>query len=297
MAEPLQELRTRFALPGLSFDDHHGGLVRAVVKTAISEGAVFLQGAHVSHFQPAGQHPVLWMSEKSWFEAGRPIRGGVPICFPWFGPHPSDASAPGHGSVRLQPWRLTSAELLEDGGIGVRLQASCAPFDMTYRVQFGRSLVMEFSVELSEQAEVAAEYEEALHTYFSVGDIHRTTVSGLEQSDFVDTVGGRTERKASGQPIRFESETDQVYQNTIGACVIHDPALERRIVIDRRNSASTVVWNPWIAKSVRMPDFGDHEWPGMLCVETANIRENRVRLQPGQQHTLRTTIESLPSAG
>lgn len=265
------------------------------METGVSRGAIFLQGAHVTEFQPAGQQPVLWMSSSSWLEEGKPIRGGVPICFPWFGPHPTDPSQPGHGNARLLPWEVSGAARLSDGGVGLELRADLSPLQALFRVGFGRSLTMELTVELPVCSPPApVRYEEAFHTYFSVGDIHQVSVEGLEKFDYVDTVGGRTEKKADGKPLRFASETDLIYQQTIGRCVIVDPALQRRILVDRAGSQSTVVWNPWIAKSIRMPDFGDHEWPGMMCLETANVGSSAVVLNPGQVHVLRTGISTAP---
>ncbi len=288
-------LNQKFGIHGFRFDRTSGGLDRAVIQTDVAQGEICLQGAHVTQYQPAGQSPVLWMSASSWLEPGKPIRGGVPICFPWFGPHPTDTSAPGHGSARLMPWEVKASGRMSDGGVWLELTCDIAPFQVSFRCGFGEQLTMELLVELPTTAAAPARFEEALHTYFSVSDIRQVRVTGLEQTDFVDTVGGRTDHKATGLPVSFSAETDLVFQGYSGPCEIHDPRGKRTIRIDRLNSESTVVWNPWIAKSVRMPDFGDHEWPGMLCVETANIQGNAVVLSPGQLHFHRTVISSNPA--
>lgn len=286
MPSDCSTLMARFELAGLRFETGNGGLTRAVIETPVSRGELYLHGAHVSGFQPAGHQPVLWMSAESLFAARLPIRGGVPICFPWFGAHPSDGTQPGHGTARIAEWNVIASSRLEDGGIGLELQTDIGPCGLNFRVQFGVSLEMALSVELASNSALPFRFEEALHTYLAVGDIRRVTIAGLESTPYIDKVAGGKMQVAAGEPIRFLSETDRVYLDTLSSCVLLDPSLQRAITIRKAGSRSTVIWNPWIEKSARMPDFGDHEWPGMACIETANVGTNSIELQPGQIHTL-----------
>ena len=294
MQMKIQELANRFSVPGVRFEVVHGGMIRIAIETAVSTGEFYLHGAHVSRFQPAGCESVLWMSDSSYFEPDKPIRGGVPICFPWFGPHPSDPKVPGHGWARLKEWDLIGCGILDDGGVSLDLRTKITDFELSFRVEFSKSLRMVLSVELSAGTLASRRFEEALHTYLRVGDIHQVSISGLESVGYLDKVGVLTQRDGSSEPIRFSQETDRVYNDTIASCVLNDPKLGRTITVRKGGSLSTVIWTPWIEKSKRMPDFGDNEWTGMVCIETANVADNSIELSPGQVHTMKTEIEVTP---
>lgn len=291
MSTSIQELTKQFPIPGVQFEEGVGGMTRIAVSTPISSGELYLHGAHVTRFQPAGHEPVLWMSKSSYFAEDKPIRGGVPICFPWFGPHPSDSTVPSHGLARLCEWDVTGCGVLCDGGVSLDLKSTIFDFELTFRVEFSDLLRMTFCVELSSNTIASRRFEEALHTYLLVGDIHQVSISGLEHSDYLDKVGILAKRDASRIPIRFSQETDRVYSDTTSTCTLSDKKLSRTIRVRKAGSMSTVVWNPWIEKSNRMPDFGNDEWGGMVCIETANVGPNSIELTPGQIHTMKTEIE------
>lgn len=263
-------------------------------RTALRDGTIaelLLQGAHVLHWQPAGHRPVLWLSHNSYREAGRPVRGGIPICFPWFGPHPSDNTQPAHGSARISPWQLVAVEPTEDNDeVELRLTCQLEPFAAEFRLRVGRELKCSLEIQLPPQLPRPATFEAALHTYLAVSDIRSVEVSGLETVPFLNKVPGQSHGAASGVPITFSGETDRVYQQTEHSVQVTDRGWQRAITISKSGSQSTVVWNPWIDKSQRMPDFGDHEWTQMLCVETANVGDCAVTLQPGQSHTMHALI-------
>lgn len=285
-----EDLSERFCFPGLTFDRGPGGLVRATIRTDSTSGELYLHGAHLTAFQPLDHDPVLWMSKESLFESGKPIRGGIPVCFPWFGPHATDTSLPGHGLARIREWNVASVWTFAEGGIGLQLRTVIDSFTLSFHVHFGRRLELELRVALSDEAEGPVTFEEALHTYLTVGDIREVCVTGLESAAFIDKVDGGKAKPATGQPIDFIGETDRVYAPTTDACVLADDSLKRSIMITKAGSQSTVVWNPWIAKSARMPDFGDNEWTGMVCIETANVGANAVTLEPGEIHTMAAVI-------
>lgn len=294
MQRDIAELSSQFAVPGLHFETGLGGLLKAVVNTPVSIGEIYLHGAHVTKFVAQGQKPLLWMSEKSVFEAEKPIRGGVPICFPWFGPLASDPKAPGHGFARTKPWDVLSASALPSGAIALELQTMINDFAVKFEVTFAESLRMALKVELKSSAPAPVTFEEALHTYFAISDIREISIEGLESTDFIDKVDGAKQKPAAGQPIRFDGECDRVYLDTTQTCLLRDPGFQRTIQVSKTESHSTVVWNPWIEKSARMADFGDDEWPGMVCIETANVASNSIELHPGQSHVMTTEISSHP---
>lgn len=295
MSNP-DQLNAKFVGPGLlpdselRFEPGQGSLTRAIIDNSVCKAEVYLQGAHVTKWRPAGQTEVLWLSEQSWFEAGKPIRGGVPICFPWFGAHQSDASLPSHGTARLIEWHVTAADVLPDGAVQIVLAAEIDAFAVRYTIAFGASLAMSLQVMLPDTAQQPQSFEAALHTYFSVSDVRQVTIEGLESAAYIDKMDAARVKPAAGQPIRFEQETDRVYFDTDAVCVLRDPGHHRRITVSKSGSLSTIVWNPWTAKAARMPDFGDGEWPEMVCIESANVASNAVKLQPGQNHQMNVTI-------
>jgi glucose-6-phosphate 1-epimerase len=287
--------------PGASLRPGRGGLDCLSIDTDACAGEIHLHGAHVTGWQPRGSAPVIWMSGHSAFEPGKPIRGGVPVCFPWFGPHPSDATQPPHGFARLSKWPLDRVERRADGAVAVtlslRTDGQSHPWPhrclLTFRATFGRHLGLELVVR--NVGEAPCVVQEALHTYFSVGDIRRVAVEGLAGATFVDKMRGGERFVQDAAPISFTGETDRVYLDTATATTIVDPALGRRVVVEKQGSRATVVWNPWIAKAKAMPDFGDDEWTSMLCVETANVLDDAVTLTPGGEHRLQAWIRVEPA--
>jgi len=296
----LEEAKSKMPSDTGMLEVGEGGLVRAVVKG--NRGGLahsYLQGAHVTHFQPPDQAPVLFLSSASRFEAGKPIRGGVPIVFPWFGPHPTDKSAPQHGFARTLKWEPYAVRSAFTGEVELllRLQSFEATrrsmpndFELIYSVQVGRELRLSLTV--TNTSDSPFTFEEALHTYLSVGDVRQITIEGLAGRTFIDKVDGARRKIQSDGPMKISGETDRVYLDTTETVCVTDPQMGRRLLISKEDSASTVVWNPWIEKAKAMSDFGDDEWPRMLCIETANVADNRITLAPGASHTMRATIAS-----
>jgi D-hexose-6-phosphate mutarotase len=280
----------------LRFEEGKGGLTRVVIDTPASTGQMYLHGAHVTHFQPAGQKPVLFMSTASHYASGKPIRGGVPICLPWFGPLAGQPDAPAHGFARLSAWEVESTERLSDG-VRITLGFHGKPgtsafwsseFEARYVVSFTSVLTMQ--LQITNLSNTPMRFEEALHTYLSVGDVKQVRVTGLEGVKYVSKVEGGT-FDGSHDPITITSETDRIYLNTQSTVKVIDPSMNRTIVVGKSGSDTTVVWNPWVNKSKAMPDFGDEEWPGMVCVETCNNTEDfAVSLRPGERHSMVATV-------
>jgi glucose-6-phosphate 1-epimerase len=276
---------SQFDIPdALRIEDAPGGLVRAVISTPAAEAVVYLHGAHLTHWTPRGQRPVLFVSSQSLFEPGKAIRGGVPVIFPWFGPRSDGQPGPMHGFARITEWQIEDAKLRNDGNVEITFGLA----QLRFRVTVGRELEMELEVRnLTEQP---LRYEEALHTYFAIGDIQQASVSGLEGASYIDNTDGFKRKEQGHEAMRFAKETDQVYPNTTATCVIHDPVWNRQIIVEKSNSDTTVVWNPWIEKAKSLSDMADDDWKEMLCVETANAGENAVHLAPGASHTMKALI-------
>jgi D-hexose-6-phosphate mutarotase len=283
---------------GARLEKGPGGLDRLALHAAEGEALVYLQGAHVARFQPKGGKPVLWMSAASRFEAGKPLRGGVPICFPWFGPKAGSPDAPLHGFARILPWAVADVVREMDGGLRAVLELTAEAaarggfpreLSLSLAVTVSRSLRMELTVRNVDSAPVT--FEEALHSYFAVSDVRQVRVHGLEGIAYVDKTAAMARRPGESGPVAIAAETDRVYLGAKGTVTIEDPGWKRRVVVGKTGSSTTVVWNPWIAKAKAMPDFGDDEWTGMLCVETANAMDDAVTLAPGASHVMTATLE------
>jgi glucose-6-phosphate 1-epimerase len=292
-----EELDRLFGIPKvLWFEGAPGGLVRAVVSNPVVEGTVYLQGAHVTHWTPKGQKPVLFLSSKSLFTPGKAIRGGVPIIFPWFGAREGGKPGPAHGFARSMEWQVEKSEIRNDGvAIHFVLKPNEATralgfdaFIVRFCVCFGAALTMELEMRNESSADFV--FEEALHSYFSIADIGRASVTGLEGTTYIDKTDGFKRKPQGDEAVRVAKETDQVHLSTGSTCVVRDPVWERSIVIEKSGSSSTVVWNPWIEKTKGMSDMAPEEWREMICVETANAADNAVHLAPGASHTLRAVF-------
>lgn len=286
---------------GARLGEGRGGLERLALATPEAEAHVYLHGAHLTHFQPLGEKPVLWLSERSAFLPGKAIRGGVPICFPWFGPKADDAAAPIHGFARLARWSLATVEKGASGELIAALELRSdeesrrslpGAFLLRLTVAVGRALRM--GLRVTNTGEQPFRFEEALHSYFAVGDVRRIAIGGLEGAAYVDKADGWARRTHGSAALRITGETDRVFCGRRGPITIEDPTWRRRLVVGRAGSATAVVWNPWQAKARAMPDFGDEEWTGMVCVESANAMDDALTLEPGSSHELVTTIEVRP---
>jgi glucose-6-phosphate 1-epimerase len=303
MLEPVQSvsLQERFGIPGIvRFEPGEGGLTRAVATTSHATAHVYLHGAHLTHFQPVGSAPLLFTSPRSAFAAGRAIRGGVPVIFPWFGRNPDDPRAPDHGFARTGEWSVESVEAQgETLSIALALTATEATraawphtFSLRYRVSVGAALEMALTVE--NRSSTAFVFQEALHAYLHVGDAEAASVHGLEDTTYIDKADGMARKGQGREPVRLRGLTDRVYLDTEGTCVVDDPVLRRRLRVDKRGSRTTVVWNPGLDVARTMADLGADGWRSMVCVETANAADNAVRLGPGDRHEMSARLSVAP---
>lgn len=298
------DFESRF--PGLRhirLEDGPGGLAQIVIRSPLCSGRLLLQGAQALSFMPEGGRDVLWTSPRAVFEPGKPVRGGVPVCWPWFGAHPSGGQLPFHGFARTQPWELEDAAEAEDGSAAVTLRLTdTAATRALWPGRFELRLTARFGAELNlalEAANTGAEawgFTSALHSYFHISHIRNVSVRGLEGFSGLDTTPGGGPVTQSG-PVRFERETDLILHGAAGRIEIDDPGFRRVIRLAPRGSGSTVVWNPWEEKAARLGGLGPpgrtfhHEF---VCVETANIGPARVELAPGGRFETGVTIRAVP---
>lgn len=264
------------------------------VETAGAAAEVALHGAHLTHWQPAGADPVIFTSPDAIYREGKAIRGGVPICWPWFNAHPTDPSKPSHGFARNRFWTLS--ETGEDDE-SVLLFFDLEPseetkalwphqFALSLTLRIGATLRLDLTTENLDDAPFTI--SSALHTYFAVGDLAEVSVHGLEDTDYLDTVGDPTVRQQDG-PITFGGEVDRIYR-AAPPVRLTDRAFKRSILLGNSGSNSTVVWNPSLEKAQALADLPDNAFRDFVCIETANAGEDLVTIQPGESHTLKATM-------
>jgi glucose-6-phosphate 1-epimerase len=310
----IDQLNSHFSLPGVArFDAGKRDMPRLVITTPAAEAHIYLHGAHVTHFQPRGGKPLLFLSSQSHFDAGKPIRGGVPVIFPWFGPRGSDtgvspvrattapagtassAPSPMHGFVRLQQWKVESVEPADNDGVKAVFAFDSTPetreiWDHAFALRFTAIVTRELTMQLEviNRSDAPFTFTEALHTYFAVGDVRNVNVDGLGNADYLDKNQNHKRVRQEEPTLNLFAPTDRVYQDTTSTVTIDDKANGRRITVAKENSRSTVVWNPWEGST--MPDLDPAEWTRFLCVETANVRDHAVTLAAGARHTMTARV-------
>ena len=290
----LADLNQRYAIANhVQFKEGEGGLTMAEISNAHSSARIALQGAHLMTWQPHGQEPVIWLSKFAKFAPGKSIRGGVPICWPWFGPHATDSKFPGHGFARTVMWEVLETKAMPDGATFLRFglletDATRAQWPHPCSVQIEFTVGKTLRIDLVTRNIGAHPFTlgEALHTYFHISDVGQMTIRGLENCDYMDKAGGLSELKKQLNGIKIESEVDRVYLNTTSDCIIKDRGLKRITRVAKQGSQSTVVWNPWTEKADKMGDFGPEGHRGMVCVESANALDNTVTVEAGASHSL-----------
>jgi len=311
-------LQSRFGIPNvLSFQQSPNGLVVLHVTTPAAEATIHLQGAHVTHWKPTGFAPAIFLSQRAEFTPGKPIRGGVPIVFPWFGDRHDGKTGPQHGFARISEWEVAFAALSNDE---LHLAFTLAPNDLSrslgydhfrvgYRVTVGRTLTLEMTVAndsgngsahssgpaaQTAAADMAANgapltFEQALHTYYAVADARQVSINGLDGTEFIDKLDNFARKIQDPGPLHLTGRIDRPYLNTETTCVLHDPAGARTITVAKEGSHSTVIWNPWRELTATMADMEPDAWLRMTAIETANVADNAITLQPGQMHVMRVT--------
>lgn len=283
-------------IPGVAeVVEGNGGLRKVQITSPACVGEIYLHGAHITSWRPAGEEEVLFLSRQSRWEDGHAIRGGIPICFPWFAHKADNPEAPDHGFVRTKAWQLDSIADVA-GTIIVSMSTESdeatkkwwsAEFRLVLRAAFGKELSVELVVTNTGRTPLC--FEEALHAYFRVGNIEVTRARIPDALRYIDKTDSHRTKTQLGD-IVIASETDRVYLDTRDEIELEDPVLERRLRVAKENSRTTVAWNPWTEKAHSLPDFGDDEWAQMICVEPSNVSDFAVDLAPAHQHTMKARV-------
>ena len=279
-----------------------GDLEYLEVRAAAGSALLCLQGAQLLEYRSAlNPEPLLWVSESASYRRGQALRGGIPICWPWFGPHPEQAGAPAHGYARISPWTLQQARRVGDRvALQLRMAAArdaggaAADAELELEVEVGESLRLRLRTR--NRGPRALPMTQALHAYLRVGDVRRLSLAGLDGATSVDKLDGMRNAVQRGE-LGFDGPIDRMFVGTESACVVDDPVLRRRIRVSKQGSRSTVVWNPWREGAAAIPDMREARWDHMLCVEAGNVERDRISLLPGADHVLEAHYQVLEYPG
>jgi glucose-6-phosphate 1-epimerase len=294
---------TPWSRPGIiDFELSPGNLTTFRIHTPLVTARFATQGAHLIDFIPTGGAPLLFVSANSHFVAGKAIRGGIPVIFPWFGPRTGHPESPMHGLVRTRPWEISAIEVRPDHSVRVEFRFASSPetmelwpyaFELKLEFVLGTDLHVRWEVKNS--GPESFRFEQALHPYFPIHDVFQTSVHGLKGAEYIDKTDGLSVKQESAEWVSFGAETDRLYLDTSATCILEDKSAGRRLVITKEGSQSSVVWNPWIAKAAALSDLRDEEWKEFVCVEQVNADRNSLELNPGGTHvfTVRYSPQSV----
>lgn len=291
----IEELNARFGITGrLSFEHGPGGFVFARLESRGGTAEVCLHGAHVTAFAPKEQPPVIWVSPDAVFAPTKAIRGGIPVCWPWFADHPNDPDKPAHGVARTTQWEVTASSMIAPEAIRIEftlpseIAGPVAPgIELKLEVTLTNALELELTT--TNHSEESFSLSEALHTYLQIGAIEKISIDGLDNTLYLDKLEAYLEKRQEGDVI-VNSQTDRIYQDTSADILVHDGELQRIIRVGKTGSSTTVVWNPWAAVAEKMADFTDDGFQHMVCVEATNAVKDIIVLEPGDHHILGTRI-------
>lgn len=282
----IDPLRDRLELIELCFDSSHA--------------LISLQGAQLCSYRFCGRE-LLWMSPNTATTAGKAIRGGIPICWPWFGDHPSDASLPAHGIARTARWQVSELAMTETASV-IELQLTERDIDRSvYPPAFELRLrarldAHQLAIELItiNSGPEAIEISEALHSYLAVSDIDQASIHGLSGCVYADKLKQHQQAREQREAVTVTEPTDRIYIDDSAALQLVDG--EYRLEIGKAGSANTVIWNPGAARAAQMADIGTEHYRGFVCIEAANAPSHRIHLAPGEQHSLSQILRPEPGA-
>ncbi len=290
-------LNQRFGAAGrIAFRTGEAGLPVVSLINKYGAAEVSLYGGHVLAYRPVGFAPLLFLSKRSMFEPGKPIRGGIPVCWPWFGPHPTDAARDKHGFARLVQWDLDATEY---SGESTVLRLSLKDSELTRRIwNYAFNLKLSITLDQSLHLELITEncdvkpfeISQAFHPYFQVGAIGMTHVYGLDQALYLDRVTHAESRQAGA--LEIQGQVDRIYKPEKNEAAIRDDKLKRAVLLTFSGTRNLVVWNPWGEISRAIPDLEESDYQRFVCVEPANVGDTSIALEPGERHTLKMAIQA-----
>jgi glucose-6-phosphate 1-epimerase len=287
----IDELDELFSIEGeLGFAELENDLIFLTVSNKYADADICLYGGHVTSFKPRNSMEILWMSPDSSFEVGKPIRGGIPICFPWFGPHKTDQEMPQHGFARLMYWDVLETATLPSGETMIRLQLCSSEETKTYwshdfcaELNMVVGTTLKVALKVTNTSKVPFEYTCALHSYFYLSAIENIDITGLEGKTYFNQNTGENGVQEESS-LQIKEPLTHHYLNTETPVVIEDSIFSRRIKVDKSGSKVTTVWNPGEETCAKIGDLPDDAWETFVCVEATNAFDYPVKLAPGESH-------------
>ncbi len=297
----VDQLNQEFGIPSqLKVVEGKGGFPVVEVNNKRAKAKISVYSAQVLSFQPDGEtEDLLFVSENAYYQTGKATKGGIPICWPWFGPDPDGLGRASHGFVRNRMWSLLSAEETPDGETKVRLGVTADEetleiwphrFELVMEILVGTQLRVTLITQNT--GDEAFSITQAFHAYFTIGDVTQVRVLGLEDKTYLDKANGGAAKTQSGA-IAISEETDRIYMDVPPELVIDDEALGRRIHISTTGSHTAIVWNPWKEISMKMADLEEQDYQRFICVETANAENEVIEISPSDDYRLQAvyTVE------
>ena len=290
----IEQLNADYGIPGqLKFVEKKGGFPLIKIDGPKAKATISVYGGQVLSFQPSNEpEELMFLSENAYYKEGKAIKGGIPVCWPWFGPDPEGLGRPSHGFVRNRLWNVLATETTADGEVQVTLGVEATgetreiwseSFEVAIAISIGDTLTVELITRNT--GDRAFSITQALHTYFKVGNIQQVKVLGLEDLEYIDKPDGGAKKTQKGA-VTFASEVDRIYTNVPNELAIEDAALGRKILISSTGSKTAVVWNPWVEISAKMADLQDEDYKRLVCVETANAADDVVEVSPNSEYRL-----------
>lgn len=302
MKNNIDELNAEFSFNTsdvqLIFKNGQGNIPLIEITNSQASAVISLQGAHVLSWKPNNQADVIWLSKDATFEEGKSVRGGIPICWPWFGAHESNNLFPAHGFARTVLWPVADVENISSDKTKITFRLSTRQLDDGVKKMWPQDTVAEYKITISDTLNLELTtfnnskeditVGQALHTYFNIEDITDTTIYGLEGKTYLDKPDNFNSKIQNG-PVIINNEVDRVYLDTSDVLTIDNK--RRKIIIKQQGSHSTIVWNPWEEVANKMGDLGVNGYQKMLCVESANAANDVVTIQPDNSYTLKVTYQ------
>ncbi|MCF6245243.1 MAG: D-hexose-6-phosphate mutarotase [Sulfurovum sp.] len=267
---------------------------KIVIHNDFAQAEIYLLGANLTHFQPKDEEKVIFDGKESYIIPSKSAHFGIPICWPWFGPHPTDKDKAQHGFARNKLWNIIETKTLSTGETLIALQLtedkdtlSVFPhsFELTLTFTIGKTLTMSLTTHNTSNKQMSI--TQALHSYFYISHTDDIYIEGLENISYLDQLDKHTKKNSSGS-IDTKEALDRIYINTDEICTINDPLLKRKIIIEKEHSHTTVVWNPGENNSLH--DIGNKKYHQFVCIETANVREDTVILHPKASYSIKQMI-------
>uniref|UniRef100_UPI003216B6B5 D-hexose-6-phosphate mutarotase n=1 Tax=uncultured Draconibacterium sp. TaxID=1573823 RepID=UPI003216B6B5 len=286
----IEELNDRFGIEGEIGFYEEDDMGYAMVSNKFADATISLYGAQILNFNPSRNMEILWMSPESSFEKGKAIRGGIPVCFPWFGMHETDEKMPQHGFARIMDWQVTKTETLPGGESLISMQLCSSDktkkywlHDFCAEMTFTVGNQLEVTLKVTNTADTAIDYTCALHSYFSLSAIENITIEGLQNTRYQNQIDGGDYLQEKPF-LEIKEATTHHYYNTETACIVNDPVFNRKIKIEKSGSKNTTVWNPWAETCIKMSDVPDDAYHTFVCVETVNKINDVIKLAQGESH-------------